>query len=171
MKDNHANTRRLMTLLLLMAALFLCLFVMPKRQQPAAFDTPPNEEVRLITLASPAPTAMPDPIAAFKESRQSTFSDMQNALSLIAQTAADQALLDAARDELKRMTAQFDTVCHVETALCAMGYPDALCAADEKTVTVFFQSPLTESDALLLRDLIVTWTDLPPSSVLLVVGV
>ena len=170
MKVKHPNLLRTLTLLLFVAALFICLFVLPKKQRPTAFQLPADEQVHLITLSSPAPTIAPDPIAAFRENRQNAFSALQNALSTIAQASSDPALLNAARDELLRMTDQFETICCVETALCAMGYPDALCAADRQNVTVFFQSPLSESDSLMLCDLIVTWTGLSPSAVLLVAG-
>ena len=171
MTDKNPTVRRFLTFALLMAALFLCIFVMPSGQKDAAFNVPMDEPVRVITLASPTPPPSPEATSAFRDDRKAAFEDLENALSMIAASAADPALLDAARDELTRMTDQFETVCRVETALCAMGYPDALCAADEKTVTVFLQSPISDADSLLITDLIVTWTQLPSSAVLLITGV
>lgn len=152
--------------LLFAAVLYACLRLALSGSSLAHFDPPVTHQVRVLHAPSPSPAPAPDPIAAFRASRDSVLSEQQNALSALAEDdTLPEDMRQLASSRLLQGAEDIRLSLLVESALAGMGYPNALCAASNDTVTVFPGAPLQEGDAERLFDLILAWTQLPASSV------
>ncbi|MBE5776490.1 MAG: SpoIIIAH-like family protein [Clostridiales bacterium] len=155
--------------LLFAAVLYACLRLALQGSSLAHFDPPITHQVRILHTPSPSPTPAPDPIAAFRASRDSALAGQQHALSALAEDdTLPEDMRQLASSRLLQSAEDIRLSLLVESALAGMGYPDALCAAAGGAVTVFPGTPLGEEDGARLFDLILTWTQLPASSVRLV---
>ena len=151
--------RRARTLLwLLCAAVFLVYMLF--RPEIRQFDLPDLTDVtRVVNASLPTAAPTPDPIAAYRQSRESARTQTDAMLTALVESQwtdadvralAQQEALDVARAR------EQETL--LEGALAGMGLGDALCAVADGTVTVFTASPLSEAQAAALCDLAVAWT-------------
>ena len=149
--------------------LYACLRLAAAGSSLAHFDPPITHQVRILHTPSPSPTPAPDPIAAFRASRDAALSEQQDALAALAEDETLQEDLRAlASSRLLKSAEDIRLSLLVESALAGMGYPNALCAAADGSVTVFPGTPLQEGDGARLFDMILAWTQLPASAVRLV---
>ena len=138
--------------MLMLLAVGAALIVTWSRPSPEPEPAMPLPVANVPTPAlTAAPTVVPDPIAAYREKRESDRRREEQALLALidgkqvsAETRAD------AQAQLLQMQQNLETELAVEAALIARGYPDALCVARQGAVTILMNGEIGESDAALI---------------------
>ena len=113
----------------------------------------PEEPLPLPVAAVPtaAPTAVPDPIAAYRERREKDRQrEEETLLALIRSENTSEALRADAEAQMQQ---NMETELAVEAALISRGWPDALCVARQGAVTVLMNGEIGEQDAALILQL------------------
>ena len=116
--------------------------------------SPESDTTLMLPIADtpvPAPTATPDPIAAYRERReQDRRQEEQALLTLIEGDRAAAETRADAQAQLLQLQRNREIELAVEAALIARGYPDALCVARQDAVTILMNREIGESDAALI---------------------
>lgn len=172
MKSEHKHLSRTCTLILLALLLFASFGAALKRTSQSQFDLPEEQKIHVILptrAPTPLPSPTPDPLSLFREARSNRFTEISDILSTLAE---DTSVSEEMRTQLHERGLAHARNEHftllIETALQGLGYPDAVCAVQNQSVSVFLSAPIHEKDGQMLRDLVREWTGFPSSCVRLI---